>query len=236
MNRCFYYDYAPCIRARMDDNNSFIMEPQVLTPKRTEYGKQVRKQYENKQINESRHNMNELTPRTDGMANTLSTVQKDNLLLEPQNVDADGNAKTITSGYYKYGTATLLGDTYGTNGTTIKEVEPTASVSPQRKLEFKGDKGFSNISPSLRSSDYKSPHVVKEPQLVNYRIRKLTPTECFRLMDVDDADIDKLLNSGISNSQLYKMAGNSIVVSCLFHIFRKMFVETHNESQQLTLF
>ena len=195
MNRCFYYDYAPCVRARMDDNNSFIMEPQVLTPKRTKYGKQVRRQYESKQINESRHNMTELEPRTDGMANTLSTVQKDNLL-----------------------------------------IEPTASVSPQRKLEFKGDKGFSNVSPSLRSCDYKSPHVVKEPQLANYRIRKLTPTECFRLMDVDDADIDKLLNSGISNSQLYKMAGNSIVVSCLFHIFRKLFVETHNESQQLTLF
>jgi DNA (cytosine-5)-methyltransferase 3A len=179
----------------MDDNNSFIMESQVLTPKRTEYGKQVRKQYEGGQIKESRHNMTELEPRTDGMANTLSTVQKDNLLMEP-----------------------------------------TASVSPQRKLEFKGDKGFSNISPSLRSSDYKCPHVVKEPQLVNYRIRKLTPVEVFRLMDVDDADIDKLLNSGISNSQLYKMAGNSIVVSCLFHIFRKLFVETHNESQQLTLF
>jgi DNA (cytosine-5)-methyltransferase 1 len=69
-----------------------------------------------------------------------------------------------------------------------------------------------------------------------YRIRKLTPTECFRLMDVDDADIDKLLNSGISNSQLYKMAGNSIVVNCLYHIFRKMFVAQQNESQQLNLF
>ena len=70
----------------------------------------------------------------------------------------------------------------------------------------------------------------------DYRIRKLTPTECFRLMDVDDTDINKLLNSGISNSQLYKMAGNSIVVNCLYHIFRKLFVEQQNESQQLNLF
>lgn len=69
-----------------------------------------------------------------------------------------------------------------------------------------------------------------------YRIRKLTPRECFRLMGVSEANIDKLLNAGISNSQLYKLAGNSIVVDVLYHIFRKMFIETQNESQQLTLF
>ncbi len=72
--------------------------------------------------------------------------------------------------------------------------------------------------------------------VTNYRIRKLTPRECFRLMDVSEPDIDKLLNAGISNSQLYKLAGNSIVVACLYHIFRKMFIETQNENQQLTLF
>lgn len=43
--------------------------------------------------------------------------------------------------------------------------------------------------------------------VTNYRIRKLTPRECFRLMDVSESDIDKLLNAGISNSQLYKLAG-----------------------------
>jgi site-specific DNA-cytosine methylase len=55
-------------------------------------------------------------------------------------------------------------------------------------------------------------------------------------MDVSDKDIDKLLKSGISNSQLYKLAGNSIVVSCLYHIFRKLFIETENDSKQLELF
>ena len=69
-----------------------------------------------------------------------------------------------------------------------------------------------------------------------FRIRKLTPRECFRLMDVDDADIDKLQASGLSNSAQYKLAGNSIVVGVLYHIFRKMFVETENENQQLSLF
>ena len=70
----------------------------------------------------------------------------------------------------------------------------------------------------------------------DYRIRKLTPRECLRLMDVDDSDIDKLIAAGISNTQLYKMAGNSIVVNVLYHIFRKMFVNKENENIQLTLF
>lgn len=59
---------------------------------------------------------------------------------------------------------------------------------------------------------------------VAYRIRKLTPRECFRLMGVDDADIDKIQAAGISNTQQYKMAGNSIVVDNLFYIFRNLFI------------
>ena len=70
----------------------------------------------------------------------------------------------------------------------------------------------------------------------NYRIRKLTPRECFRLMGVDEPQIDTLLSAGISNSQLYKLAGNSIVVDVLCGIFRKMFIDTANENQQMTLF
>ena len=74
-----------------------------------------------------------------------------------------------------------------------------------------------------------------------FRIRKLTPRECFRLMGVDDADIDKMQASGLSNSAQYKLAGNSIVVDVLYHIFRKMFIETDadmrkGEAEQLTLF
>lgn len=73
-----------------------------------------------------------------------------------------------------------------------------------------------------------------------FRIRKLTPRECFRLMGVDDKDIDKIQASGVSNSAQYKLAGNSIVVDVLFHIFRKMFIETEQDFNgkptQLTLF
>ena len=74
-----------------------------------------------------------------------------------------------------------------------------------------------------------------------FRIRKLTPRECFRLMDVSDADFDKLLvmeTTGkdnnmkrvISDSQLYKMAGNSIVVACMDLIFENLFFPVKMES------
>ncbi|MBS1586553.1 MAG: DNA (cytosine-5-)-methyltransferase [Bacteroidetes bacterium] len=55
-------------------------ESSVLTPKRTEYGKQIRKDYEAGKIKEQRKNIQQLEPRNDGKTNTLTSVQKDNLL------------------------------------------------------------------------------------------------------------------------------------------------------------
>ena len=56
-----------------------------------------------------------------------------------------------------------------------------------------------------------------------YRIRKLSPLECHRLMGVSDEDFYKMKDAGISDSQLYKMAGNSIVINVLEGIFTQMF-------------
>ena len=53
---------------------------------------------------------------------------------------------------------------------------------------------------------------------------------------VADADIDRIRRAGISDTQQYKMAGNSIVVDVLCHIFRKLFIDKENENQQQTLF
>lgn len=53
------------------------------------------------------------------------------------------------------------------------------------------------------------------------RIRRLTPLECWRLMGFSDFDFEKA-SSISSNTQLYKMAGNSIVVNVLEEIFRKL--------------
>lgn len=66
----------------------------------------------------------------------------------------------------------------------------------------------------------------REPKIyLRYRIRKITPKECWRLMGFDDEDFDKAQNAGISNSQLYKEAGNSIVVNVLECIFTKLLIQ-----------
>ena len=58
--------------------------------------------------------------------------------------------------------------------------------------------------------------------LEGYRIRKLTPKECWRLMGFADSDFEKAKAAGISNSQLYKQAGNSIVVNVLEGILKNL--------------
>lgn len=57
----------------------------------------------------------------------------------------------------------------------------------------------------------------------NFRIRKLTPKECFRLMGVADDDFDKVSKSQ-SNASLYHLAGDSIVVNVLMAIFKNLFI------------
>lgn len=79
--------------------------------------------------------------------------------------------------------------------------------------------------------------VQKDSMVTNgLRIRKLSERECFRLMDLSESDIDKIQAAGISRTQQYKMAGNSIVVAVLYHIFRKMFIQPECETKQLKLF
>lgn len=286
-----------------------ITEPNVLTPKRTEYGKAMRKDYEAGNIQESRHNMTRLEPRTDGVSNTITTVQKDNLPAEPILIGGigevsfgkqwrQGNRIYDSNGIAMCLMAQAIGNAGGNSylykveeseeerlNDVCKETKKEIigiSVNPNsRKLEFKGAKSISPICPTLRATDYKSPHTVWESDaqieykgkklnegdglylstsqdffhgaldgisrtlkatksdagvVQNYRIRKLTPRECFRLMGVSESDIDKIQSAGISKTQQYKMAGNSIVVDVLYYIFKKMFVDKSCEDAQLSLF
>lgn len=66
--------------------------------------------------------------------------------------------------------------------------------------------------------------------MITYKIRKLTPRECWRLMDFDDEDFDKA-QKVCSDTQLYKQAGNSICVCVLDEIFKALFVEEKEEEQ-----
>lgn len=92
----------------------------------------------------------------------------------------------------------------------------TAGTPTEQRLEF-NTKGTSNTITTVQKDNY----VVEK----TYRIRKLTPRECFRLMGMSDEDIDKIQDAGISNTQQYKMAGNSIVVDVLEAIFKNLFME-----------
>lgn len=108
------------------------------------------------------------------MCNTLTSVQKDNLVAEPTAYDEQ-------NGYLrKDGTVGAL----TTDGSSPKHNNRVVETS--------------------------------------FRIRKLTPRECFRLMDFDDEDFDRAKAAGVSDSQLYKQAGNSIVVAALEAIFKQM--------------
>lgn len=117
-----------------------------------------------------------------GTSNTITTVHKDNLVVE--GVDVHTFSKKMEFGGYKQ-----------------KEV-----------------------SKCLLATDYKAPKTILESQTNDLRIRKLTPKECWRLMGISDEDFDKAQGVN-SNTQLYKQAGNAIVVNVLEAIFKQMFLK-----------
>ena len=152
--------------------------------------------------------MQKLEPRTDGVSNTLTSVQKDNYLAIPE--------------------ATAKGYAEAHEGNSVNLAMPNSATRRGRV----GKQMANTLDTGCQQG------VVEQENNVRYRIRKLTPRECFRLMGVDDADIDKIQESGISNSQQYKMAGNSIVVDVLYHLFRKLYIDKgcKKEGHQQSLF
>ena len=57
----------------------------------------------------------------------------------------------------------------------------------------------------------------------NFHIRKLTPRECWRLMGFSDDSFNAAKSVGVSDSQLYKQAGNSIVTDVLYYIYLEIY-------------
>ena len=78
------------------------------------------------------------------------------------------------------------------------------------------------ISPTLDTMQggWRQPCVLENDK--SFRVRKLTPKECWRLMGIKDEDFHKA-QKVCSNTQLYKQAGNAIVVDVLIAIFDKLF-------------
>lgn len=128
-----------------------------------------------------------LEPNVQGMCNSLTTVQKDNLLLE--------------------------------NG--ILKIGQISSDGSQCSTVISDNGIASNLVAGTHG--YANSHIATQ-----YRIRKLTPRECGRLMGVSDEDISKMAAVN-SNTQLYKQFGNSIVVDVMCAMFRNLNIDQGSE-------
>lgn len=169
-----------------------------------------------------------LEPNTQGITNTITSVQKDNYVAEPQVVKfGDLNRP----GWHKENGVVLSPDGLVTtimaqSNNAVKKVAIKTANKKGYDMATDGD-GIDLGYPQSATRRGRVGHGVaktiptgdSQGTLDGFRIRKLTPRECWRLMGLDDADFDKAQAAGISNTQLYKQAGNSIVVNCLEAIF-----------------
>ena len=179
----------------------------ILRNVRTEYGKEIRKDYESGKLDISRHEFLANEIREDGITNTLSTVQKDNQL-------AVKVAEATKQGYSecRAGIDTVNLSVPGSKtrrGRVGKEVANTLDTSCNQGI-------FVKVSDEL---------IVYAVWYEKYQcyiaIRKLTPCECFRLQGWSDDYFEKaqFVNSDI---QLYKQAGNGVTVSVIKAIAEKL--------------
>ena len=142
-------------------------------------------------LNEKGEYEQHLEVRSDGNTNTITTVQKDNVVIVPENTK---------KGY----ALAHAGDAIYTN-----------------RVAYKRGVVQKDMIPTLKTTSTDIAVVVDDPdELIS--LRRLTPRECFRLMGWSDSSIDKAFSCGTSDTQLYKMAGNSIVVNCLTRIFESL--------------
>ena len=118
-------------------------------------------------------------------------------------------------------------------GRVGKQVAQTLTTSPQQGVVINPLKDKTSYGWHFEQGVYDSKGITRAlkagggsgniPKVIveDLRIRKLTPKECFRLMGFDDEDFYKAKNV-CSNTQLYKQAGNSIVVDVLEYLFKEI--------------
>lgn len=142
---------------------------------------------------------------TTGCSNTLTSVQKDNILiLDEQNnyIKNNGIIGTLT-----------------TDGSSPKKNNRIIIGSTQKNAYIGSCETYSPCLTSAMGMGGGQIPMISN----NISIRKLTPRECWRLMGFTDIEFDCAKFSGVSNSQLYRQAGNSIVVDVLVGIFKELF-------------
>ena len=180
--------------------DNIVLEKSILTPKRTEFGKEVRKQYENKEDNLV------LEPKIDVLGNYMVSNHDASRVINPNNI-----APTVKE---NHGTVTAV---VTPSDIKIDKVGQISSEGSQCGTVV-SDKGlFPTVSAGCHG--YANPHICTQ-----YRIRKLTPKECGRLMDVTDDVIDAMSTVN-SNSKLYQQFGNSIVIAVLCALFLQLNIQ-----------
>lgn len=145
-----------------------------------------------------------IEPNAQGISGCLTSVQKDNMVLENLCVNDRGFLEKEPQ--ISDGTApTLRAETHGNLPKVVQ------------KARGFNEGGSHELCPPISASSWQENNFLHN----RYRIRKLTPRECGRLMDVSDEDITKMQDVN-SNSQLYKQFGNSIVVAVMVEIFKNL--------------
>ena len=140
----------------------------------------------------------------------------------------------------------LCGDGWENNYDQIRQVYDTSGVSPTLtacgggRQEAKiavlynvyNNRVITDTAPSVMTScgcNRGKSTILKMEMVDTLKIRKLTPREYWRLMGWKDEQIDKVKNAGLSNTQMYKQAGNGIVVNVLEAIFKVLFKSELNK-------
>lgn len=151
------------------------------------------------------------------VANTITTVQKDSLVAK-----VPLNCECIKLGNVNPSGKSQSGNVYDSNGLGVTLTANGGVGAKTGLYVVNGDVSKTVRAGGHGSLDRHSWYMVEHPS--NLRIRKLTPKECFRLMGFDDESFERAAKVN-SNTQLYKQAGNSIVVDVLEEIFCMMFDE-----------
>lgn len=138
----------------------------------------------------------------DGKTNTLTTVQKDNVVVDEKFFVSDKQLTRLDLTNVEDG------------GVRVCFQSPGQNVNKSECLQARDYKGISG-------RQYFTVAMVKG------RLRKLTPRECFRLQTVPEYHIDTLLSVGISNTQLYKMCGNGWTCDVISHILKGLTNDTN---------
>lgn len=206
--RRFKEDGEPMFTLTGQDRHGVGIEPLgVLRNVRSDYGKEIRKDYEAGNIKISRHEFLESEVRDDGVVNTLSTVQKDNQL-------AVKVAEATKQGYSecRVGVDSVNLSVPGSKtrrGRVGQEIANTLDTSCNQGI-------FVQVSEELTVYA-----VWYEKYQCYIAIRRLTPKECFRLQGWTDDYFEKaqFVNS---DSQLYKQAGNGVTVNVIETIAEKL--------------